>query len=523
MPLHASKAVLSVAAVLLIACTSLAQIGPRLGQFPDVIVSSVGGSYDSGSGGIGTYGASGGWAAYAMGSDSCNIGSHAAIWFDAGQYANQHPVIGGQVYRLFNGRFEQIGMSWLKHGFCAADNCSTGNSSGGQQGCLNIGGNPPGSTGCTNDLGMPGGGCDWLGFGRATDTYGQGLNGSQGYLGPRSEIQSWSGSYPYPYVRQGSNPNSCLNKRLLIRTSDMDPANYPRYNASTNPSGAQYFGEIVYIFTDEWPTERYNNYSYRKINVGNLATGPSGCNQQFYGMDFIGGAGNLTVALHPAIDAWKAADPSVVIATGNSPNDGRFYVGAKVTNLGGGFWSYEYAVFNMNSDRGAGSFSIPKSTSSALQISNVGYHAPEYHSGEPYALKPWDGVVGTNSISWSSDPYASNANANAIRWSTLYNFRFVANQAPKTAANAPVRVSLFKPGVQVTDASFIDIAGLPVPGDPPACRADFNGTDGLSTQDIFDFLNAWFGSDIRADFNGLNGLEVQDIFDYLTAWFTGCP
>ena len=169
MRMHASKAIVSVAAVLCVAGTSLAQVGPRLGQYPDVIVSSVGGSYDSSSGGMGAYGAANGWAAYAIGSDSCNIGSHAAIWMDTGTYQNQHPVIGGQIYRLFNGRFEQIGMSWLKHGFCAADSCSTGNSSGGQQGCLNVGGNPPGSTGCTVDLGMPGGGCDWLGFGRATD------------------------------------------------------------------------------------------------------------------------------------------------------------------------------------------------------------------------------------------------------------------------------------------------------------------------------------------------------------------
>jgi hypothetical protein len=519
MRMRASEAIVSVAAILCVTGASLGQTGPRLGQYPDVIVSSVGGSYDSGSGGMGGYGAANGWAAYAIGSDSCNIGANGAIWIASN---NQHPVIGGAVYRSFNGRFEQIGMSWLKHGFCAADNCSSGNSSGGQQGCLNIRGPAVGTTGCVTDHNSAGG-CDWLGDGRATDTYGQGLNGSQGYLGPRSEVNAYSGVYPYPYVRQGSNPNSCLNKRLLVRTTDLDPANYPRYNASTNPTGAQYFGEVVYIVTDEWPTERYNNYSYRRINVGNLTTGPSGCNSQYYSMDFIAGAGNLTVAMHPAIDAWRAVDPSVVIATGDAPNDGRFYVGAKVTNLGGGYWSYEYAVFNMNSDRGAGSFSIPKANSSALQISDVGFHAPEYHSGEPYALKTWDSTVDANTISWSSDPYTLNANANAIRWSTLYNFRFIANQAPKTAANSPVRIGLFKPGVQINDANYIEIAGLPVPGDPPVCRADFNGVGGLNTQDIFDYLNAWFAGDIRADFNGVNGLEVQDVFDFINAWFVGCP
>jgi hypothetical protein len=52
-------------------------------------------------------------------------------------------------------------------------------------------------------------------------------------------------------------------------------------------------------------------------------------------------------------------------------------------------------------------------------------------------------------------------------------------------------------------------------------RSDYNGVDGISVQDIFDFLNAWFAGDAAADFDGVNGLEVQDIFDFLNAWFAG--
>lgn len=67
---------------------------------------------------------------------------------------------------------------------------------------------------------------------------------------------------------------------------------------------------------------------------------------------------------------------------------------------------------------------------------------------------------------------------------------------------------------------------------PPApCAADFNGAGGVTVQDIFDFLAAWFAGCtatgappcIRsADFNAVGGITVQDIFDYLAAWFTGC-
>lgn len=508
--------------------------GPRVAQYPDIIVSSVGGSYDStGSGALQMYGSANGWGSYAIGSDSCNIGLAPGIWIDGGTAttANQHPVIGGQVYRLFNGRFEQVGMSWLKHGFCAADSCSSGPSSGGQQGCLNIGGLPPNNpppaqqiTGCRTDwqgspaLAGTGTGCDWLGFGRATDTYGSGLNGSQGYLGPRSEVNPWSGVYPYPYVRQGSN-TSCLNKRLLVRHTDLDPANYPRYNASTTPWGARYFGEVVYIMTDEWPTERYNGYSYRPISVTTTQSATGSCGGSLYGMDFSG----LTVPMKPAIEAWKVADPTVVIVKVDAPNDGRFYIGAKTTSLGGGRWQYEYAVFNMNSNRAAGSFMIPKSPypSVVIEGSSLGFHAPEYHSGEPFSMKPWQATVAGSNVTWACDPYSVNANANAIRWSTLYNFRFVSNQAPKNDPAASIRLGLFKPGVQLNDADFIDVSGLPVPGAPP-CPVDFDHVNGVNVTDIFAFLTAWFAGDTAADFNHVNGLNVTDITDFLAAWFLGC-
>lgn len=54
------------------------------------------------------------------------------------------------------------------------------------------------------------------------------------------------------------------------------------------------------------------------------------------------------------------------------------------------------------------------------------------------------------------------------------------------------------------------------------CRADFNGVDGVSVQDIFDFLSAWFAADQRADFDGSGTITVQDIMDFMNAWFAGC-
>jgi hypothetical protein len=54
------------------------------------------------------------------------------------------------------------------------------------------------------------------------------------------------------------------------------------------------------------------------------------------------------------------------------------------------------------------------------------------------------------------------------------------------------------------------------------CPANFNGMGGLSVQDIFDFLAAFFAGEFNADFNHSMTITVQDIFDFLAAYFVGC-
>ena len=58
---------------------------------------------------------------------------------------------------------------------------------------------------------------------------------------------------------------------------------------------------------------------------------------------------------------------------------------------------------------------------------------------------------------------------------------------------------------------------------PCPCPADFNGVGGLTVQDIFDFLTAYFTGSSEADFNATGSVTVQDIFDFLAAYFAGCP
>ena len=72
------------------------------------------------------------------------------------------------------------------------------------------------------------------------------------------------------------------------------------------------------------------------------------------------------------------------------------------------------------------------------------------------------------SITWNSETFAQNQNANAIRWGTLYNFRFDADQPPEEA-NAIV--GYFKTGSPTTVAIQAPSgSGSPTPTPTPTDR-----------------------------------------------------
>ncbi len=78
---------------------------------------------------------------------------------------------------------------------------------------------------------------------------------------------------------------------------------------------------------------------------------------------------------------------------------------------------------------------------------NIGFHDVDYHSGEIYDSTDWTGArvtdAGGNAVLWETESSDVNPNANALRWGTLYNFRFEADVPPLMA---DVTLGLFLPG-----------------------------------------------------------------------------
>ncbi len=440
---------------------------------PDVITADLNG--------IARWGVVGDITAYSIGTTSCNIGDTVLLWDANNSPAGlTHPVIAQNMYRYKDGRIEQIGMSWLKHGFSALTQnlcCTCQNPGNGQR----------------------------LGIG-CSDPYGASLNGSQagfgtsGGLGPRFEIDAAAGTYVFPYDSQGVSGNF-IYKRLQIHNDDLEPD----LNA-----GAKYYGEGHYIATDDTAAGNHdNNVSYEEATLTEPIPG-------VYNFSLI----NPTTIGCPAIYAWQVNDPMVKITPVADQNGGRFNLAYRVTDNGDGTWHYEYALHNMNSHQSAGSFSIPIAAGCTVAVTNVGFHDVDYHSGDgeggvTYDGTDWTSTAGSSDVSWETfETFAENANANALRWGTMYNFRFDADQPPVTAT---ATIGLFRPGTP-TEVTVL-VQG---PSAQPTCLWDCGNFDCVvGIEDLFELFGQWGQIGGTCDFGG-DGAGIVDLFEMFGNW-GACP
>jgi hypothetical protein len=365
------------------------------------------------------YGHAGTQVGLAVGTDSCNRGTENVDWFALPN--NDHPVVPQNLYRMSsaannNDRFEQIGQSWLKHTFAAASSNSCG------FGCNGVGGDHLGS-GCS-------------------DLYSSSLNAGQDGLGSRAWVNPFSGFFPSGNVANNHTGHSHdgVSHRIRVEVSDL--------NATLNP-GAIYFVESQYVTPHEYtwcqthPTEcnMYNNVSYRQFTVNG---GPN---------NFTFSPVGSTMQMQPAIMAWAGA--TVSQAEPDPGNDGIFFVGYKITGPTAGVWHYEYAIYNENLDRAIQSFEVVYPLFPPA-LSNVAFHAPPQEPGWPndgtfnnegYSSAPWTFTKSFTSATWNCETFAQNQNANAIRWGTLYNFRFDSSAPPELST---ANIGFFKTGSPIS-------------------------------------------------------------------------
>lgn len=361
--------------------------------------------------GVNSYGSDGSFAGYSIGTTSCNRGEAPLNWCTTGAscapgaVSKNHPVIAQNLYRLKDGRFQQVGMSWLKHGFLSTNTPFSGCSGASGQACQS----PPAGS---SQLGI---GC--------SDAYSANLNGNRSTrpLGRRSEVNGTTGDFPFP--TSSPSASNFYDQRIKVAVADVDPA---------QNAGATYWAEGQYIASDDAASgNSFNNASHRQVTVTNNAN---------FSLTL---AGTFFEQL-PAIFAWPAHDIGVILVNVDVPGPlvERFYVGRKVTDLGKGLWHYEYAVHNLNSDRSARALSIEFPVATAF--TNAGFKGIAHHSGEPYATDDWAVSSTANALSWSTADFATDPNAHALRFSTMFNFWFDADQPPSEAMVHTL--GLFKPG-----------------------------------------------------------------------------
>ena len=447
----------------------------RGGPGPDVIVGALTGP-ENWTNGVGSRPSEvNGFEAYSVGTTSCNIGTTNLNWL---QNPNpNHPVIGQTLYRLTQdpatgiSRIEQLGQTWLKHAFCAL------------QGTL-CGACTPAGPGCYIALGV---GC--------SDPYSPSRNGTFIHLGPKSEINPSTGVNLGPHASPVADIN--LRGRMHIPITDL----------TNQPAGTLYFVGGQYVAADDSAAgNKNNNASYRRVTVA-------------AGTQNLTGTGS-TFQTKPPILAWVDNVPGVIVKTAEQTptgSDGQYTVASNVVDLGGGAWNYEYAVYNMNSDRAGRSFSVP--IPAGLMVTNPGFRDVHYKDGDGFPAgtgvnqdgTDWTASVAGGFVTWTLNDIG--VNSNALRWGTTYNFRFDANAPPKVST---VSITFFKAGspADISTSAFVPDL-VPTQCSPGDGDIDCDGDTDLVDGDLF--VAVLLGTNMdpdqvaRADMNGSTMADGNDI------------
>ncbi|MFT3684663.1 MAG: GC-type dockerin domain-anchored protein [Phycisphaerales bacterium] len=458
---------------------------------------------------------------FGIGGDAWNRGTQTLAWRPG---SSRHPVIAQNMYRSLNGRLDNLGVSWLKHGFASENATRYGP-------CVTPFGD--GYTLGTN----------------CSDAYTSSQNGDRDSLGPRWDVNPMTGTYTWNWSTiVGPTPSNTdpVARRLQVPTAEWN-----------NP-GAEYWVDVHYVTADDatWNNGRNNVAARRIVNIPANNT---------YASTLIFN-GSTTEISTTALQAWanrtNAATPGAVqvslvdfheltqpaLDVNGAPSVlkdcyGQFQVYSRVTDNGNGTWNYLYGVYNVNSHRAAAAFSLRVPTNST----ETGYtfKAPLYHSGERIDNSLWLSSKTSGVRSFAVNPsFPATMNItgignvavqpNYVYWGSMYTMSFTSNTPPTSTGVARLKLGRAPANATGYQGDTLAVTGLKV---PTVCTADVGsqgglpGPDGsLDNNDFIAFISAFFDNNQSAADLGAQGglpgadnaLDNNDFIAFINAFFTGC-
>lgn len=462
---------------------------------------------------------------FAWGTRTWNIGNRPMRWTSS---TSDHPVIGSNMYRATSTRFEQIGAGWMKHGFAVAN----GTFDAGFGSCV--------SSGAPATLGV-----------NCSDPYGASTNGGQTRLGPRFDLNPTTGAFTAGWTSLVPSFSGALDRRAQVRDADL------------SVPGARYYAESFVFAPDDslWGNSR-NNFSARRIGAfpawtgGSQSVTLSGDTYRASALELWAAENASTVRIsrldfHERTttfnDTWNPWSPGQTAittraATPVTREQWTRYIGTSaVTNNGNGTWTYEYALKNVNSDRGVAEIAFGPLGGA---ISDAALTLPKYHSGDRTRNAAWQVSTGslakggvtfaavqqTDAVTYPAPVGTVTFQPNDLKFGMTASYRFTSTQPPMIG-NVKLRLAKPAAGQDGYQGQWLTLTGMHVPQRNLADMAGSNqsiGPDGQRTaDDIIVFLGAFFASDVAtADVAAANQgttpdneLSADDILVFLNAYF----
>lgn len=311
---------------------------------------------------------------------------------------DQHPFLVWNMYRISDGRIEQLSASGVKHAFNTINvNCSLS--------CGYI----DGSTLAP--------GCE--------DVYSSGTNNNNSNQGPRYDIVPSVGlfdscnSFFSPGAGCSQTKSSTdFENRLMVPESEL------------STPGARYFLDAWYVI--QFDTEIWNSMGYHEIDPS-----PSGDGWSFNLL------GSFTEG--PVISEWVTevspdpmADHVIIQVPNEDPQQpypdnmpqGHLRVLVQVTEVSETRWRYNYAVQNYDFDRNLDRFDIPLPDGAQIFDTYFGDVEIDGEDGDPWTVVHSSGVLSFQAPS-----------NNHLSWFGLYNFELETNVEPTEAGQVTLGVA----------------------------------------------------------------------------------